>query len=168
MPFQVLTQANYFSEERLQSLVSLMSRASGHSPYLYANDQAFFRRNLSGEANNVFVYDDKKMIGYAALRSMNPWPTYLDAQPYPPKQCAMMLINVVDPDYRGKGVGNLLMKARINVAKSEGMEHLFSTVHPDNAPSLRLLEKHGFNKIAQKEMFQEQLLRNLMYLNITQ
>ena len=78
----------------------------------------------------------------------------------------MLLFNLVDPHYRGQGIGKQLGKIRVDWAKSLGFRYLFSTVHPDNTASMRLLTGLGMNKIAQKPMFSTRLLRNLMFVDL--
>lgn len=152
----------------LEPLMSLVDRVAvaNAAPLAYAHGRDFFARNLSGATINQLAFDGDNIVGYAALRTMHPWPDYLDPCEYPTQECALMLFNLVDPQYRGQGIGKQLSKARIASAKNAGFRHLFVTVHPDNAPSIRILDGLGFTFIAQKPMFSNQLMRNLMSLNL--
>lgn len=148
----------------LMTLVERINTASA-APYLYAHERDFFEKNLCGATYNVLAFEGQQLIGYAALRGMQPWPDYLNEYNYyQPEQCALMLYNLVDPNCRGKGVGKQLAQARIELAKQLGLKHLLVTVHPDNHATVHILEQSGFELIAQKPMFSQQLLRNLMHL----
>lgn len=152
----------------LDPLCSLVERAQqgDASPYLYPNGPAFYQRNLAGATLNLLALAGVQVVGYAALRMMSPWPDYFDPPKHPPEQCALMLLNLVDPAFRGQGLGQQLAEARIELAKAQGIKHLFVTVHPDNRASVRVLARQGFRLIAQKPMFTERLLRNLMQLDL--
>ncbi|MGB1091459.1 MAG: GNAT family N-acetyltransferase, partial [Oceanobacter sp.] len=148
----------------LNELLQLVDRASQNqaSPYLYPNGPEFYEGNLAGATQNVLAWDvsskkgdtdEIRLVGYAALRSMSPWPAYMDAAEFPPEQCALMLLNLVDPDYRGMGIGKQLAEARIQLASEMGYRHLYVTVHPDNQGSVKVLEKQGFQLLDCKPMF---------------
>jgi len=169
MTIRFLTLSNPTSDiQYLDALFALAERAQQASPHLYPNGRDFYERNLQGATVNVLAFDGERLIGYAALRTMEPWPAYLDAPQYPPAQCALMLLNLVAPDYRGQGVGHRLALARIKAARARGFRHLFATVHPDNHASMKVLERQDFRLIAQRPMFTEQLLRNLMQKDVDQ
>jgi len=141
-------------------------REANAAPYVYPQDEAFYRDNLAGKTSNILAIQSGNVIGYAALRSMDPWPTYLERMDVSPALCGMMLIALVDPDWQGRGIGKQLNLARLDIAKQLGFRYLFSTVHPDNLPSINNLRKLGFNVIAQKPMFSEQLLRSVLFLDL--
>lgn len=50
------------------------------------------------------------------------------------------------PEYRGKGIGNLLLNEMIRKAKDSGFSSLSLSIDPKN-PALRLYERHGFVKV---------------------
>jgi len=170
MPLRVL-QLNNPAQDTIytDAVVALLERATvaQSTPYVYPHDRGFFEKNLAGETINILAFDQDKVVAYAALRSMKNWPDYLEPCHYPPERCALMLYNLVDPEYRGQGIGKQLSAARLKAAVNAGFEHLFTTVHPDNEPSIRVLTKLGFQVIAQKPMFSNQLMRKLMYLHLT-
>jgi len=152
----------------LDSVISLheKSTATNSTPYLYPQNRDFFENNLKGATINLLALNGDHVVGYCALRKMTPWPEYLSLEQYIPEECALMLFNLVDPDFRGLGIGKQLSLQRIVVAKKAGFRHLFVTVHPENVPSVSILEKLGFTLIAQKRMFTTKLMRKLMYLYI--
>jgi len=50
----------------------------------------------------------------------------------------------VKPEYRGKGVNNLVLQALKQWAKSQGINELRLEVYNDNQPAIRAYEKAGF------------------------
>ncbi len=142
-------------------------RDNNASPYLYPQDRDFYYKNLAGETINVVAKTPEQIIGYTALRKMAPWPEYLEPVQYPSEQCALMLFNMVHPQWRGQGIGKRLNMARMDAAASHGFNYLYCTTHPDNVANFKMLRQLGFEEIAQKPLFSEQLLRSLMFLDLT-
>lgn len=175
-------EPNTLCDNTLSQLASVLSTLAqrtfeaGNAPWVYPQDHAFFASNLTGNALNILAYKGNDVVGYAALRSMQEWPVYLDSPntlaeivgAFPvPNQSAMLLYNLVDNNHRGAGIGKQLAQARIKLATQKGIKHLFSTVHPNNTPSQRILEQLGFRCILQKPMFTQQLPRKLFYLPLS-
>lgn len=50
----------------------------------------------------------------------------------------------VDPDRQGAGLGRLLLGALVDRATVQGVRSLMLEVRADNAPAIRLYERHGF------------------------
>jgi [ribosomal protein S18]-alanine N-acetyltransferase len=57
-----------------------------------------------------------------------------------------VLSMAVLPEYRGKGIGTLLLNEMMKKAKASGFASLSLSVDPNN-PALRLYERHGFVKV---------------------
>jgi len=53
----------------------------------------------------------------------------------------------VDNSARGKGIGDLLMKAILEEAKRKAFPSVFLEVRSSNTAAIRLYEKHGFNTV---------------------
>lgn len=81
---------------------------------------------------------DSKIVGWGALRSFIKRPaarhTVEDAV-------------YVDPAYRGKGIGSVILRYLLNCAKSSGHHAVVALVVAGNAASERLHEKMGFERI---------------------
>jgi L-amino acid N-acyltransferase YncA len=54
-------------------------------------------------------------------------------------------------EHRGKGIGSTLLKALIDSTEKAGLWTLQGGIFPENAPSLRLVKKHGFKEIGRRE-----------------
>lgn len=50
----------------------------------------------------------------------------------------------VIPEYRGQGIGGVLLTATLEAAKWKGLTRIDLTVRTDNGPARRLYEKFGF------------------------
>jgi len=57
----------------------------------------------------------------------------------------------VDAQYRGRGIGDLLMKALIQESESNGIWTLQAGIFPENIGSIKLHHKNGFRTIGIKE-----------------
>lgn len=57
----------------------------------------------------------------------------------------------VRPDARGEGIGAALLAELITVADRLGIWTIQSSVFPDNTPSLRLHQRHGFRVVGRRE-----------------
>ena len=62
----------------------------------------------------------------------------------------------VDNDYRGKGIGNLLMRAVIESSEAAGVWTLYSSTFPENKASIALQKKFGFREIGYREKIAQQ------------
>jgi phosphinothricin acetyltransferase len=57
----------------------------------------------------------------------------------------------VDPDSRGKGLGEQLLQVLITESESNGLWTLQAGIFPENIPSLRIHEKTGFRHVGYRE-----------------
>lgn len=67
----------------------------------------------------------------------------------------------VAPEARGKGLGQKLHKARLDVAKSAGASYILATVEMDNAPEIHILEKNGWKRL---DWFKSTCTGHIVYL----
>lgn len=142
---------------------------SDAAPYLDPPNRAFFARTLGTSYANVLACDGDNIVGYAVLQLLSEWPDYMagpgiNAPNYPCQLSAMVLFTLVHPDYRTQGINKRMTQLRLEAAKAAGTKYLFSTVHPDNTPSLSNLTAIGMKAIEQRLMFDQQVLRNVMFL----
>ena len=60
---------------------------------------------------------------------------------------ALEIIRVaVHPDYRGRGIGDTLVKRALEESIKKGMENIFLEVRESNTKALKLYENNGFEK----------------------
>lgn len=168
MTIEIITLNNPATDiQYVDELVALDAkvRENNASPYLYPQDRGFYQRSLAGETVNLLAFHQQQLVGYASLRAMDPWPGYLEPMSYPTTQCGLMLMIMVDPKWRGLKIGKLLNQQRLIEAKKRNWRYLFVTVHPHNSTNCHNLAKLGFKLISQQLMFEQQLLRDLMFLD---
>ncbi|CAN5915690.1 ribosomal protein S18-alanine N-acetyltransferase [soil metagenome] len=55
------------------------------------------------------------------------------------------------PFHQGKGIGEELMSALLTVMTRKGAKKIYLTVHPENAPALKLYHKLGFEEEQREE-----------------
>ncbi|MFT4926417.1 MAG: RimJ/RimL family protein N-acetyltransferase [Phenylobacterium sp.] len=135
------------------------------APYLYPPDRNFFIRTQGIKCASILAYSGEQLVGYAVLEFLQQWPDYL-RQVGPCEHAAMILFTLVHPDYRGQGINKQMTRMRLDMAKTAGIKRLFSTVHPDNIASWQTLCSVGMVEIDQRPMFDEQVMRKLMFMRL--
>jgi L-amino acid N-acyltransferase YncA len=78
------------------------------------------------------------VLGWGALNQYNPRPAYdhvVDFSVY------------VAREHRGKGIGDALLGALEDRARSLGYHKMVLAAFPSNAPGMRLYERHGFRTV---------------------
>ncbi|CAJ37796.1 GNAT family N-acetyltransferase [Methanocella arvoryzae] len=53
----------------------------------------------------------------------------------------------VDPEYRGKGIGRLLLNSAIQYSEEQGIDSLICGIVPDNLPAVMLHKSCGFKAL---------------------
>jgi len=83
----------------------------------------------------VATDQDGAVVGWASLNQFNPRPAYdhvADISVYVARDC------------RGRGLGDALLGALVQRARSIGFHKLVLAAFPNNAPGMRLYQRHGF------------------------
>jgi len=137
--------------------------AQNAAPLLYPPTRSFLEGTLGQDMTKVFVFDGEQAVAYAVLKHLQQLPDYLAHLDYPGEHSAMIYFTLVHPGYRGRGINKQLTAIRVAEAKKCGVKYLFSTVHPDNTASLKTLQGAGLKAIDKRIMFDEQLLRYIMF-----
>lgn len=89
---------------------------------------------LSGHGDLFYISYDNKLIGDCAIFDDN------------------MVALVLDKDYRGEGLGSLVLGKLIDFARDKGLKYLKAEIYDFNEPSFRLFRKFGFKKVG-KELY---------------
>lgn len=93
----------------------------------------------SQKANHLVARLDEKLVGYAGF-----WFIIDEAE----------IVNIaVHPDYRRKGIGELLLKEILSLAKSKGAKMVTLEVRETNEPAKSLYGKFDFQLIAIRKNF---------------
>jgi ribosomal protein S18 acetylase RimI-like enzyme len=95
---------------------------------------------LSEDIEVVVIEADGIVIasGYALIKTARP---YLDHEEY-----AYLGFMYTHPDYRGKGVNQLVVEELKKWASTKGMKEIRLTVYDDNIPAIKAYERVGFKK----------------------
>ena len=88
---------------------------------------------------SVLAEEDGKIYGYACLFSLF--------------ETAELLNIAVDTAYRGRGIGESLLTAVHEQARTLGAERILLEVRVSNAPAIALYKKHGYKKIAVRKNY---------------
>lgn len=80
---------------------------------------------------------DNHVVGYSSFGQFRPWPAFL--------YCVENAIYIA-PGQRGKGIGQRLLGALIQVATECGFRSMVAGITAENEASLRLHEKMGFQR----------------------
>ncbi len=89
----------------------------------------------------VFLQDGK-VAGWAALSPVSGRCVYAGV-------CEVSVY--IHEDYRGQGVGKLLLQKLIDESETQGIWTLQSGIFPENQASIALHEKLGFRKVGHRE-----------------
>ena len=87
----------------------------------------------------IVVKDNSNIVGFAGIKLVIP-------------DCDIMNI-VVKKDFRNQGLGSLLLKNLINLAKSLGVRNIFLEVDEKNSPAISLYNKYGFKTISKRKNY---------------
>ncbi|MFP5345426.1 MAG: ribosomal protein S18-alanine N-acetyltransferase [Actinomycetes bacterium] len=83
--------------------------------------------------------DQSSLVGYAGLATTG---TEADVQTV-----------AVAPSAQGTGLGGVLLRALVEEAARRGCSSLLLEVRADNAPAIKLYERHGFERIAVRRRY---------------
>jgi phosphinothricin acetyltransferase len=128
--------------EIYNSAVATRESSCDLEPITVASRQRWFATH-SGSRRPIWVAQDddapeRGVIGYLGFYYfMNERPGY-----YITSDLAIYL----HPDYQGKRLGSYLLREAIGHAPTLGIEVLAVTIFASNQPSLRLFERHGFER----------------------
>jgi ribosomal protein S18 acetylase RimI-like enzyme len=120
-----------FEKDNNKHVVKLGKPSGGNSPSRISAAVVGFMRGF------FYIHDDT-LLGFLILL------------PPPAKKFETLTIPafMVDPKYRGKGIGSALMKKAFDVAKEEGYKRLMLDVWESNKNAKNLYIKHGFKRVS--------------------
>ncbi|WP_119304287.1 GNAT family N-acetyltransferase [Dongia deserti] len=101
---------------------------------------AWFRAKRDQDLPVLVAESDGAIAGFASYGPFRPWPAYL----YSVENSVY-----VAADWRGRGIGSLLLPAIIQHAADRGLHTMIAGIDATNEASLRLHRKFGFEPVAQ-------------------
>lgn len=119
----------------LAAMMNQRSSAAMTAQVIYVTDAEWQQRVVSDAQNRILVAElDGAIVGNAGLHLMTRRRAH----------CAGLGM-AVHADYRGQGIGAALLAAIIDLADNwYNIVRLELQVYTDNAPAIRLYERHGF------------------------
>jgi ribosomal protein S18 acetylase RimI-like enzyme len=154
----------------LDKVCKLMDKINeaNQAPHLYPPDRQFFIKTLSEGNLTILAFDEDKLVGYLVVKFLKKWPSYFNKTPdINPEETTMFLFMIVDQDYRGKNISSTMNNLALKQIKISGKRFAISTAHPENTGSIKSLEKLGMSELYQDEIFEEKLLRSIMFMEIS-
>jgi putative acetyltransferase len=107
---------------------------------LLARMQEFVRDSVARDAVQFFALDGERVVGWADIFAA--WAPAV-------AHCGTLGMGV-HPHYRGRGLGERLLRACIDKAWQKGMTRIVLEVRADNAAAIALYAKLGFRQEALK------------------
>jgi L-amino acid N-acyltransferase len=101
---------------------------------------AWFRAKCDQDLPVLVAESDGAIVGFASYGPFRPWPAYLHS---------VENSIYVAADWRGRGIGSLLLPALIQHASDRGLHTMIAGIDTSNEASLRLHAKFGFTSVAQ-------------------
>ena len=114
----------------------------------------YIRRQIEADEGYILKYMvGHQMAGYLTIHfpgdEEDHLASFTDLERSEWKRAAYIDSVCVLPEYRGRGIFASLLSRAIREEINNGMHvHLFSTIHPDNNYSRRILEQAGFSPVA--------------------
>jgi ribosomal protein S18 acetylase RimI-like enzyme len=133
------------------------------APFMYRDNAQDLLATMGLGYVKEFAFDGEHLIGFSVLCTQQQWPEYLTHIATPTEPYAFLYSSLVHPEQRGRGIGSQLIELRIQQALQRQIKHLYVTVHPDNAASVKVLQRFGLTVIDTCTLYQPQFLRYLMY-----
>jgi phosphinothricin acetyltransferase len=108
-------------------------------PVTLENRQEWFRARVAQGYPVLVARDDTGVIGYATFGDFRAWPGYRFTVEHSVH---------IRADRRGQGIGTRLMQALLPRARALGKHVMIGGIDADNAASIRMHERLGFERSA--------------------
>lgn len=110
-----------------------------YEPFSLQNRQDWFEDKVKHNFPVFVAEHETQVIGFSTYGTFRAAPAYLHS-----------VENTIHihPDFRGKGVGKLLMPPIIEAAKQQNMHTMIAGIDASNAGSIKFHEKFGFERVA--------------------
>lgn len=127
------------------AILDILNEAIEHSTALYdyrprplsAMDTWFEAKERGGYPVIGAIAADGGLMGFASYGTFRNWPAY---------KYSVEHSLYVDRHYRGKGVGTALLAAILKRATAQGYHNVIGGIDADNAASIALHERFGFER----------------------
>ena len=153
----------------LDALMQKVNRSIEDKAIFSADDLESIERHIEDEGRIVAAFDGEQLVSFFMLRYPKDAPDNLGLDLGYDKEALSLVAHmesiVVDFDYRGHGLQQILMAKGEEIAIAEGYKHLLCTVSPDNPYSLNNALKRGFEIVKTKEKYGG-FMRHILYKKV--
>jgi len=133
-------------EADLPGVLEIYNEVIANSTAIYAEDPSsledrltWFRARREQQYPVLVAVQQEEVLGFTSFGDFRAWPCY----GYTVEHSVHVRV-----DQRGRGLGRHLLQALIPRAEALGKHVLIAGIDADNAPSLRLHQSMGFEKVA--------------------
>lgn len=141
-------------------ILSVMDAAASgmaHPEYYVTDDREFVERHIEEEGFTLLWKEKGETVGFLLVHLPGDGEENLgrDGEVPPEELCrvAHMESAAVLPRFQGNGLQKKLVAAAEELLRRRGIRYAFSTVHPENAPSLRSMRAQGYEIVQTKEKY---------------
>ncbi len=101
---------------------------------------------LTEKGFGIGAFHQEQLVAYRLIRYCDQWPNSLAVEfpQYPADTLAQFAGMAAHPMYRGRGITSRLCSMALTQLKQHGYRFAIATCHPQNQPSLALLQRHQF------------------------
>jgi len=161
-----LVEIKAIGEEHFKTILALRDKAICEVGELFfcrlPEDKVF---DFVQQGRSVGCFDRDIMVGMRLSYTSFVSPDFLEKLPVENDASILgaILYGVyVEPIYRNRGLAKTMTSMVLNMLEEAGIQHIYSTVHPQNTPNLRALQANGF-KIVYEGIFYRDKPRCLLY-----
>jgi ribosomal protein S18 acetylase RimI-like enzyme len=156
-------EINYLTPAHIQDILTMQSRAKAElSEKYYTPDDAIITRTANNGLSVGLFSNTHKLIGmYLVYDGI----AYDEATTYLPnhEKIAYVAGIYIYPEYRNQGYATKLVKKSMIKLKRRQFDSIWTTVSPENKPSLSLFNKLLFLVKFETTFYNGQLTRNILY-----
>lgn len=149
--------ACYDDVEALDKLMQKINSSIDDKSIFSADDLDSIKRHIEDEGRIVAAYNGDRLVSFFMLRYPKDAADNLGLDLKYDQEALSLVAHmesiVVDFDYRGYGLQQILMTKGEEIAAAEGYKYLLCTVSPDNPYSLNNALKRGFEIVKTKEKY---------------
>lgn len=150
-------------QDKLYELIDVVESNLKNKMFWYPISDTSREHFLDDEWTNFWgIFEEDKLIAAAGLfYNKNEYGESAEILHFENYKIAEIGRIMTRPEYRNRGYMNLILSEILKYAKTLSLDYLVATVHPQNTPSHRALERIGMHKEAhciKKEVYERDVL----------
>lgn len=100
----------------------------------FPSTEQFVKGNIAKGVPQCFALDGEEVVGWADVSPLSRLTI---------EHRGMLGMGII-PEYRGKGIGSMLLKEVISLCRAKGLEKIELDVYAENSAAIALYKKFGF------------------------